>query len=445
MSRYTKEDIMRIVEEEDVAFIRLGFADIFGQQKNIAVTSSQLDRVLNNEITFDGCALEGLINNEDDLFLYPDLQTFNIYPWRPQSGKVARMFCNVYTRDQKPYEGDPRGVLQRVVAGAQQENLNIVVNPELEFFLFDLDEQGKATNHTGEEAGYFDVAPADQGENVRRDIILNLEEMNFDITSSYHEKAPAQHEIHFSSEPAVRCADMIMTFRMAAKTIAKRHGLYASFLPKPLEGEYGSGLHMNFMFLDALGKNLLYDPEDPMQLSEMGYSFISGILEHAKGMTLLTNPIVNSYKRLVPGYDAPVNIGWAGTCGSRSVLIRIPSIRGSRTRIELRSPDAACNPYLVMAVAIAAGMDGIKRGLKAVPELTEDKIIRDRDPLTTNTDQLIPQTMGDAILAFAQDDFIRGVLGDGIYEKYLTAKKREWEAFRTRITQWEIDEYLNRY
>ncbi len=433
MSKYTKEDIYRIVEEEDVAFIRLQFCDIFGVPKNIAIAASQLESALNNECMFDGVFVEGFSrSDESDMYLHPDLDSFDIYPWRPQSGKVARMFCNVYTSDGKPFLGDSRNVLRNVVAKAKDMGINFKVNPEPEFFLFDYDDDGQPTTKTHEKASYFDVAPADQGENVRRDIILNLEEMDFDISSSHHEIAPAQHEIDFKEADAERSADMVMTFRMAVKTIAKKHGLYATFMPKPVEGISGSGMHINILAEDNSGKNIFVNDND-QELSDTAKHFIAGVLSHVKGMTLVTNPIVNSYKRLVPGYDAPVNVTWSSASANRGALIRIPARRGGNTKIEIRNPDAICNPYLALALILAAGMEGIEKKMTPPPELSDQKGEADTLPLT----------LGEAIHAYKDDPFVKEVLGEPIYSKFLEAKKAEWKDFRTCVTQWEIGRYLN--
>ena len=427
MSKYTKEDIFRICDEEDVAFIRLQFCDIFGIPKNIAIAASQLESALNNECIFDGISVEGFVRTgESDMYLYPDLDSFEIYPWRPQAGKVARMFCNVYTLDKEPFAGDPRNVLHRVVEKAERMGLNFKVNPEPEFFLFDFDDNGQPTTKTKERGGYFDVAPADQGENVRRDIILNLEEMGFDISSSHHEISPAQHEIDFKEENAEAAADMIMTFRMAVKTIAKKHGLYATFMPKPVEGISGSGMHINVLAQDKSGKNVFAG--DNETISEVAKYFIAGVLSHVKGMTLVTNPIVNSYKRLVPGFDAPVNISWSSSSANRGALVRIPSKRGENTKIELRNPDGTSNPYLTIALILAAGMDGIEKKL---------------NPPKEDEAYTLPMTLGEAIEAFKEDDFVKEVLGESIYNKFLDAKTKEWADFRSCVTQWETEKYLN--
>ena len=443
MGKYTKEDIFRIVEEEDVAFIRLQFCDIFGVPKNIAIAASQLERALNNECMFDGISVDGFVRSEEsDMYLYPDLDSFDIYPWRPQNGKVARMYCNVYTVDRKPFAGDPRNVLRQVVEKADKLGIRFKVNPEPEFFLFDYDDEGQPTTHTKERGGYFDVAPADQGENVRRDIILNLEEMGFEISSSHHEIAPAQHEIDFKAEDAQRTADMIMTFRMAVKTIVKKHGLYATFLPKPTEGISGSGMHINLIAEDKDGHNLFSAGENEA-LSETAKNFIAGVLAHVKGMTLVTNPLVNSYKRLVPGYDAPVNISWSSASSNRSALIRIPSNRGDGTRIEIRNPDATCNPYLAIALILAAGIEGIEKKMTPPQELDENLSHATYEQLRGSGYETLPMTLGEAIHAYEADDFVKEVLGESIYNKFLDAKRAEWKDFRTCVTQWEIKRYLN--
>ena len=342
------------------------------------------------------------------------------------------MFCNVYTSDGKPFLGDSRNILRIVTEKAKKMGINFKVNPEPEFFLFDYDDDGQPTTKTHEKASYFDVAPADQGENVRRDIILNLEEMGFDISSSHHEIAPAQHEIDFKETEAEKSADMVMTFRMAVKTIAKKHGLYATFMPKPAEGISGSGMHLNIIAEDNAGNNL-FIKDGTSELSDTALSFIAGVLAHVKGMTLVTNPIVNSYKRLVPGFDAPVNVSWSSASSNRGALIRIPARRAGGTKIEIRNPDATCNPYLALALILAAGMEGIEKKMTPPPELSAQK----DEPDT------LPLTLGEAIRAYSEDPFVKEILGDPIYTKFLEAKKAEWKDFRTCVTQWEINKYLN--
>ena len=306
MNNYTREDILRMVEEEDVGFIRLQFTDIFGTMKNIAITTSQLDKALNNEIMFDGSSIEGFARvEESDMYLYPNLNTFEIFPWRPQQGKVARLICDVYKPDGTPYESDPRYILKKVMAEAKEMGYEFNVGPELEFFLFHTDDDGLPTTLSHESAGYFDLGPLDLGENARRDMVLTLEDMGFEIESSHHEAAPAQHEIDFRYDEALTTADNIMTFKLVVKTIAKRHGLHATFMPKPKFGINGSGMHLN-MSISRDGINVFQDAKDEYGLSKEAYCFIGGIMKHMKALTFITNPSINSYKRLIPGYEAPV-------------------------------------------------------------------------------------------------------------------------------------------
>ena len=344
MKNYTKEDIIRLVEEEDVEFIRLQFTDIFGNLKNVAITASQLERALNNQCMFDGSSIEGFVRiEESDMYLHPDYNTLEIFPWRPQQGKVARLICDVYRPDGTPFEGDPRHVLQRAIAKAAEQGYTFKVGPECEFFLFQSDENGLPTTITYEQAGYFDLGPMDFGENARRDMVMTLEDMGFVVEASHHEVAPSQHEIDIQYDEALATADNIMTFKLAVKSIAKQHGLHATFMPKPVYGVNGSGMHIN-MSLYHNGRNIFADSSDGNGLSKEAYYFIGGLMKHMKAITAIVNPLINSYKRLVPGYEAPVHIGWSAK--NRSPLIRIPAAGGEGTRIELRSPDPAANPYL---------------------------------------------------------------------------------------------------
>ena len=445
MSKYSKEDIMRMVEEEDVEFIRLQFTDIFGMLKNVAITAGQLEKALDNRCMFDGSAIEGFVRiDESDMYLYPDLDTFEVFPWRPQQGKVARFICDVYNPNGTPFSGDPRYVLKRAVKRAQDMGYVLNVGPECEFFLFHTDEEGRPTTSTHEMAGYFDVSPIDLAENVRRDIVLNLEEMGFQVEASHHEIAPAQHEIDFQYTDALRAAVNIMTFKMAAKTIAKRHGLHATFMPKPREGMNGSGMHINMSLSDKEGRNLFADDQDALRLSRDAYYFMAGILKHMKAMTILTNPLVNSYKRLIPGFDAPIYIAWSPT-SNRSSLIRIPSPRGESTRIELRCPDSAMNPYLALAACLSAGLDGIEKKT-ALPACVEGNMFTmEPEELRERNVERIPETLGDAIEAYSGDVFMKEVLGEHIYTKYLEAKEQEWRDFRAQVTDWEVSQYLYKY
>ena len=445
MAKYKKEDIFRMVEEEDVEFIRLQFTDMFGMLKNVAITAGQLEKALNNRCVFDGSAIEGFVREEEtDMYLHPDLDTFTIFPWRPQQGKVARLVCDVYGPDGTPFEGDPRYILKKVLKEAEELGFYFNVGPECEFFLFHTDEEGRPTTKTHEMAGYFDVAPIDLAENVRRDIVLNLEEMGFEIESSHHEIAPAQHEVDFQYEKGLKAADNILTFKMAVKSIAKQHGLHATFMPKPKAGVNGSGMHINMSLEDKLGKNLFADTDDTLGLSRLAYEFMAGILAHIKSMCLLTNPIVNSYKRLIPGYDAPVYIAWSRAT-NRGQIVRIPSSRGASTRLELRSPDSAMNPYLALAACLAAGLDGIKNHIELPEPVVQNIYAMDEETIKERGIDHLPETLGEAIDEFEEDVFLRNVLGDHIFYKYLEAKKEEWNVFRSQVTDWEIGEYLYKY
>lgn len=442
MSHYTKRDIIRMVEEEDVEFIRLQFTDIFGNLKNMAVTTSQLDKVLDNKCMFDGSSIEGFVRiEESDMYLHPDLDTFEIFPWRPQQGKVARFLCDVYKQDDKQYEGDPRYILKKAIKEAEEMGYTFDVGPECEFFLFNLEDNGEPTNTTLERGSYFDVGPLDAGENARREMVLTLEDMGFEIEASHHEVAPAQHEIDFKYDNALKTADNIMTFRLVVRTIAKRHGLHATFMPKPQFGVNGSGMHIN-MSLRKEGNNIFDDPQGELGLSEDAYHFIAGLMKHIHGLAAITNPLVNSYKRLVPGYEAPAYIAWSAT--NRSPLIRIPSPRGAFTRVELRSPDPSANPYLAFAVCLAAGLDGIKN--KLTPPASVDKNIytmtqEEKDSLGI---QNLPASLEEAIKALEENELIKKVLGVDSFHKYINAKKDEWKQYSQQVTRWETDEYLHR-
>lgn len=443
MPKYTKEDIYRMVEERNVRFIRLQFVDIFGALKNVTITTSQLGRALSNQCMFDGSSIEGFVRiEESDMYLRPDLDSFAILPWTCDVGVTARLICDVYKTDGTPFEGDPRYVLKRAIAEAAEMGYTFNVGPELEFFLFNRDERGFPTTQTFDNGSYFDMGPADKGEKARRDICLTLEEMGFEIEASHHEVAPAQHEIDFKYGEALPTCDNIMTFKLAVQTIAEQHGLCATFMPKPIYGVCGSGMHMNISMCKD-GVNVFYDENDSLGLSSIAYSFIAGIMEHIKGFTVLTNPLVNSYKRLVPGYEAPIYIAWSGA--NRSPLIRIPAARGAGTRVELRNPDPSCNPYLAVAACLFAGLDGIRRGL--VPPASVDSNIYDltdeqRESLGIES---LPGSLIDAVRELRRDKYIRSCIGEHVYSRYSRAKRSEWEKYNTRVSTWEIDEYLGRY
>ncbi|MDO4280323.1 MAG: type I glutamate--ammonia ligase [Peptococcaceae bacterium] len=443
MSKYTRDDIMRIAREEGVEFIRMQFTDIFGQTKNVAITASQLEKALNNQIMIDGSSIGGFTRiHESDQYLRPDLDTFAILPWRPQQSKVARFICDVYNPDGTPFVGDPRQVLKHMLDKAAALGYTFNVGPECEFFLFDTDETGRPTTQTGDEAGYFDLGPLDHGESIRRDVCIALEELGFEIEASHHEVAAGQHEIDFKYADALTAADNIMTFKQAVKTIAQRNGLHATFMPKPIFGMNGSGMHTN-MSLFKDGKNVFFDENGERKLSKEAYSFIAGLLHHAKAMTAVTNPLVNSYKRLVPGYEAPVYLAWSAS--NRSALIRIPAARGQSTRVELRCPDPSCNPYLAFAVCLAAGLDGIEKGMVPPAEITEDIFSMDQTTRDAHGIDNLPGTLLEAVHLMQQDPLIKEALGDHAYDSFITGKSAEWDEYRTQVTSWEINKYMVMY
>ena len=440
---YSKEEILRLADEEDVEFIRLQFTDIFGNLKNVAVTASQLEKALDNRCMFDGYAIAGFARiEESDMYLNPDYSTLEVFPWRPQQGKVARLICDVHRSNGEPFAGDPRYILKRAIREAADAGYTFKVGAECEFFLFHLDDNGMPTTITHEQAGYFDVGPMDFGENARRDMVLTLEDMGFVVEASHHDEAPAQHEINFHYDEALATADNIMTFKLAVKTIARRHGLHATFMPKPKYGVNGSGMHIN-MSLSKEGRNIFTDEKDKLGLSLEAYYFIGGIMKHMKAMTAIMNPLVNSYKRLVPGYEAPAYITWSAT--NRSPLIRIPASRGMDTRLELRSPDPSANPYLALALCLRAGLDGMENKILPPESVDRDVFGMSVQERQKKGIEEIPGTLMEAVHYMEEDDFIRDVLGEHVFEKYIAAKKEEWNRYRCQVTDWERNEYLNTY
>lgn len=443
MGKYSKQDIIRMVDELDVRFIRLQFTDIFGIFKNMAITPSQLEKALDNDCMFDGSAIDGFVRvEESDMVLRPDLDTFAIFPWRPQQGKVARLICDVYTPDGQVFSGDPRAILRGVLAEAAAMGYTFNVGPECEFFLFNNDELGKPTTISHDEGSYFDLEPIGQGEDVRREIVLALEDMGFEIEASHHEVAPSQHEIDFRFDEAMKTADNIMTFKLAVKSIARHYGMHATFMPKPINGISGSGMHAN-MSLFRGGVNVFHDPASADGLSDLARNFIAGLLDHVRGMCAITNPLVNSYKRLIPGYEAPCYIAWSAR--NRSPLIRIPAARGQSTRIEFRSPDPASNPYLDLAVCLSAGLDGIRRGLKPAPPVDVNIYKLSAAERQARGIGSLPSSLAEALDEMEKDSLVCKVLGEHITSRYLAAKRQEWDEFRTAVSQWEIDAYLRKF
>ena len=440
----TAEDIKAAVAEMNVGTISLQFTDILGMVKHVEIPADQLDKALNGEMMFDGSSIEGFVRiEESDMYLRPDPKTFVILPWKTNGGKrTARIICDVYNPDGTPFEGDPRYVLRRAAAEAAELGYTMYCGPEPEFFLIDRAQAEQGLPTTNDQAGYFDLAPVDKDEEVRAEIVLTLQEMGFEVEAAHHEVAPSQHEIDFKYADAITTADNIATFRFVVRTIALKHGLHATFMPKPIYGVNGSGMHLHLSLFKG-DQNIFYDPQTPDQLSIVAKQFIAGILEHAPAITAVTNPLVNSYKRLVPGHEAPVYITWAHQ--NRSPMIRIPAKRKASTRIELRSPDPSANPYLALAVVLRAGLDGIKRGLTP-PEPVESNIYQmsAAERLERGIASL-PGSLAEAILALEQDPVILDALGPHVSDRYLEAKKIEWEVYRTQITPWELQEYLLKY
>ena len=440
---YSKEDILAMVEENGVKFIRLQFTDILGTLKNVAITDRQLEKALNNHCMFDGSSINGFVRvEESDMYLRPDLDTFVIFPWRPQQGKVARLICDVYMPDGTPFEGDPRYILKKAINKAKDMGYTMNVGPECEFFLFEVDNDGNPTLKTNDKGSYFDLGPIDLGENARRDMTLALEDMGFEIETSHHEVAAGQNEIDFKYADALVTADNIATFKYVVKSSAQRHGLYATFMPKPLHGVNGSGMHINISLIKD-GKNAFHNEEDELGLSSVAYNFIAGVLKHIKEICPITNPLVNSYKRLVPDYEAPVYIAWSAK--NRSPLIRVPSAREEGTRIELRSPDPSSNPYLVLACLLLAGLEGIKYNLE--PPKCIDKNIFDlnREERKRENIESLPESLHEAVAYMQKSDLVKEALGKNTFEYYIRAKEVEWDNYRTQVHQWEITSYLSKY
>lgn len=443
-SKATKESIKKIVADKNVKFIRLQFTDILGTIKNVEIPVSQLDKALDNKMMFDGSSIEGFVRiEESDMYLRPDLDTFMIFPWTAEKGKVARLICDIARPDGSPFEGDPRSNLKRMLK--EMEDLGFTsfnLGPEPEFFLFKLDEKGNPTLELNDDGGYFDLAPTDLGENCRRDIVLELEEMGFEIEASHHEVAPGQHEIDFKYANAVEACDNIQTFKLVVKTIARKHGLHATFMPKPLFGVNGSGMHFNLSLFQG-SKNAFWDEGEDLQLSKTAKHFLAGVLKHVQGFTAVTNPTVNSYKRLVPGYEAPCYVAWSPK--NRSPLVRIPESRGLSTRIELRSVDPSANPYLAMAVILAAGLDGVKNELEPPAPVDRNIYVMNAEERAAYGIASLPGSLDAALSTLAKDEVIIDALGEHIYANFKEAKEVEFDMFRTSVHQWERDQYMKMY
>lgn len=437
------EIIKKSIDENNIKFIVLQLVDIMGTVKSITLPTSQIEKVLSNEIMFDGSSIDGFARiEESDMYLYPDLSTFLILPWKTEEYGIARFICDVYTPDDKPFIGCPRGVLKRTLEEAKKLGFEFFVGPEPEFYLFEKDEKGNPILESSDAAGYFDMAPIDRGEDVREIISLALQDAGFEVEAAHHEGGAGQHEIDFKYSDALQTADNIMTFRYIVRRISDDLGIFASFMPKPVEDMAGSGMHVN-MSLFKDGKNIFYDPEAKNMLSDDAVNFIGGLLSHAKEYTAITNPLINSYKRLVPGYEAPVYIAWSHK--NRSPLVRVPAKRGSSTRVELRSPDPACNPYLALSVILAAGLDGMKNKIEPPKSVAGNIYEMDLEERNEKHIDSLPKTLYEAVSYFEESEMMKNVLGDHISEKFITAKLKEWNRFRKAVHPWEIEEYLRSF
>lgn len=443
---YTKDDIRTMIAEENVEFLRLQFSDVFGTIKNVEVPVSQLEKVLDNNLMFDGSSIEGFVRiEESDMYLYPDLSTFMIFPLATDShgGKVARLIADIYTADREPFAGDPRNNLKRVLKQMEDagfKNFNIGTEPE--FFLFKLDEHGNPTMNLNDKGGYFDLAPLDLGENTRREIVLEMEKMGFEVEAAHHEVAPGQHEVDFKYADALDAADNIQTFKLIVKTIARKHGLYATFMPKPISGINGNGMHTNMSLFNEDG-NVFYDEAGDLQLSKTAYNFLGGVLAHAANFTAITNPTVNSYKRLTPGFEAPVYVAWSGS--NRSPMVRVPASRGNSTRLELRSVDPTANPYLAFAVILAAGLDGVAGEMEPNHAVDRNIYLMDEAERKKAGITDLPDTLLAAVNDLDTDSVIKEALGSHMARTFVDAKRLEYQAYRQEVSQWELETYLEQY
>jgi glutamine synthetase len=439
----TKEQILKRCKDEHVRFIRLQFSDILGVIKNVEVPETQFEKALDGEIMFDGSSINGFSRiEESDQLLSPDLSTFALLPWEHNGNKTARLVCDVKHTDGKDFEGDPRTILRRACDEAASMGFKMVVGPEPEFFLFLPGHDGEISLDTHDKGGYFDMAPVDQAEEARRDIVEALIDMGFDIEASHHEVAPGQHEIDFRYDDAIATADKVATFRFVVKKIAHDHGLFATFMPKPLFGVNGSGMHVHQSLFKG-SENAFYDSNAEFELSEIATQYVAGLIKHAKSFVAITNPLINSFKRLVPGYEAPVNIAWS--MHNRSPMIRVPNRRGKGTRVEVRIPDPACNPYLAFAVMLRAGLDGIKEGLEAPKPVNKNIFdMSERQKRSLKIDAL-PRDLIDAVHHLEKSKLMRETLGEHVFHHFIAAKKAEWGDYISRVHGWEIDRYLGVY
>ncbi|HEX6050251.1 MAG TPA: type I glutamate--ammonia ligase [Gemmatimonadaceae bacterium] len=443
LSGASKQDILALARENNVRFMRLQFTDILGVNKNVEIPATQFEKALDGDIMFDGSSIEGFVRiEESDMLLVPDFATFQVFPWGGPESRVARLICDINRPDGAPFEGDPRGVLKRQIARAAALGYTMNAGMEAEFFMFKPGREGEGTTITNDVGGYFDLAPADLGEDARRAMVDILERMGFEVETAHHEVAHGQHEIDFRYADALKTADNIATFRFVVKHVARQFGLIASFMPKPIFGQNGSGMHTHQSLFRG-DTNAFWAPDAEWQLSPVALHYIGGLLRHARGMCAVTNPLVNSYKRLVPGYEAPVNVAWS--MRNRSPLIRVPDRRGLGTRVELRMPDPAANPYLALAVMLAAGLDGVETNADhREPVNTNIWEMSHREKRRLRIDDL-PHDLNEALDELEKDDVITAALGSHIATNFTEAKRQEWREYITQVTAWEVENYLLKY
>lgn len=438
-----RSEVIQAVVENQVEFIELQFTDIFGIMKSVSIPSEELGKALSGEIMFDGSAIDGFVRiEESDMYLRPDLDTFLILPWA-EYPKEARLICDIVDSEGNDFSGCPRNTLKKAIRESADKGYTLQVGPECEFFMFHTTDTGEPSRITHDRASYFDMAPQDLGGNARKDIVRTLKDMGFSVEASHHENAPGQHEIDFRYSDALNAADSIMTFKMVVRLIAKRHGLHATFMPKPSFGVSGSGMHLNLSLSSADGTNLFYDGSDPLKMSKLAYSFMAGLLAHAREYTAVTNPTVNSYKRLVSGYEAPALISWSSR--NRSPLIRVPSIIRNSTRIELRSPDSSANPYTAIAAVLAAGMDGVLKNLDPGSPLNSNLYDLSQKEIDEKGIERLPYNLYEAVNCLNESSLMKETLGDHIFEKLTEACMKEWDNYSNQITAWEIERYLQRF
>lgn len=436
--------VLKICREEKVRFVRLQFTDILGVNKNVEIPESQFEKALDGQILFDGSSIQGFSRiEESDMLLLPDASTFRIFPWeKMEHGKVGRLVCDVGEPDGSPFDGCPRTRLKKVVSEAAAEGFSMQAGPEVEFFLFLRNQEGEPTTVTHDSGSYFDLMPVDQGEEARRDIVITLEAMGFEVEAAHHEVAPGQHEIDFKHDEALAAADNITTFKLIVRKVASDHGLHATFMPKPLHGLNGSGMHIH-QSLFIKEENAFFDPEADNQLSPIALSYVAGLLRHARGFCAVTNPLVNSYKRLVRGFEAPTNVAWSER--NRSPLVRIPARRGAGTRCELRMPDPSCNPYLTMSVILKAGLDGIRNSLQPPPPVNKNVYrmsVRDR---RKHRIEELPGSLYEALQQLQKNRLVQSALGAHIFKNFLEAKGQEWWSYSQEVHPWEVERYLGAY